>query len=330
MLPAIADQTSVAPAYDTPWKIALEQHFQTFIAFYFPLAYPQIDWALPHQFLDKELQAISKDALVGVRHVDKLVKVHLCNGAEEWLYIHIEIQISRQSHFAQRMFVYNYRVFDRYNKPVASMAVLGDDDPKWLPQHFGYAALECEMHFRFPVAKLAHYATQEEALAQDSNPFALLTLAYLKSRATRRDMPMRYAVKCELIRLLFSHQWDKSLIRQFFLVIDWMLQLPPELDSQLSDFVRQLEEEQKMEYVSSIERVLLERTLHQGIHQGREEGHQKGHTAMLCRLLNRRFGAIPSALQEKIQLASVEQIEAWFDVAFDAVDLESIFQDIPH
>lgn len=31
------------------------------------------------------------------------------------------------------MFVYNYRIFDRYDRPVASLAVLADDDPGWRP-----------------------------------------------------------------------------------------------------------------------------------------------------------------------------------------------------
>ena len=36
------------------------------------------------------------------------------------------------------MYVYNYRIFDKYNKEVASFAVLGDDNPDWRPDHFGY------------------------------------------------------------------------------------------------------------------------------------------------------------------------------------------------
>ncbi len=97
-----------------------------------------------------------------------------------------------------------------------------------------------------------------------------------------------------------------------------------------------------MEYVSSIERVLLAKARLQGKEEGwREgwrkgwqegwrEGMQEGHVKFLCRLLNRRFGAIPSALLQKIQLASVEQIQAWFDVAIDATDLDTIFQEPPH
>jgi hypothetical protein len=29
--------------------------------------------------------------------------------------------------FAERMFVYNYRLYDRYRRPIASMAVLADE-----------------------------------------------------------------------------------------------------------------------------------------------------------------------------------------------------------
>jgi len=38
--------------------------------------------------------------------------------------IHVEVQTARDAEFPQRMYVYNYRVFDRYNRPVASLAVL--------------------------------------------------------------------------------------------------------------------------------------------------------------------------------------------------------------
>ncbi len=225
------------------------------MAFYFPHACTQIDWACPHEFLDKELQAVAKHALVGTRHVDKLVKVKRLSGQEEWIYIHVEIQVAREKKFAQRMFGYNYRLFDFYQRPIASMAVLGDNNAKWLPQTFGYESLGCEVGFRFPVAKLLNYAEQEAQLEADPNPFALLTLAYLHTRATHSDMNARYRVKCRLMRLLYARQWDRESIHQFFLVIDWMMALPPELETQLSYFISDLEEEQEMEYVSSIERV---------------------------------------------------------------------------
>lgn len=324
--------------YDTPWKIALEHHFQHFMAFFFPRAYAQIDWRVPHQFLDKELKAISKYALVGTRHVDKLVKVQRLSGQDDWLCIHIEVQVARTAQFAERMFVYNYRIFDRYARPVASMAVLGDDDPQWQPVEFGYQVMDCEMAFRFPIAKLAQFADQEAALLVNPNPFALVTLAYLYSRSARDDMLAMYEVKCRLVRLLLSRKWERQLIREFFLVIDWMLALPPELELQLSHFITALEEEQKMDYVSSIERIKLEQVreacLQEGRQEGRQEGllfgKQEGESSMLSRLLARRFGDLPQSVQTRVKNASKAQIELWFDRAIAALSLDEVFQDTAH
>ncbi len=66
------------------------------------------------------------------------------NGQEDWIYIHLEIQGSEQSEFAKRMFVYNYRIFDKYDRPVASMAVLADDSLDWKPQTYGFDVLGCQ------------------------------------------------------------------------------------------------------------------------------------------------------------------------------------------
>ena len=111
--------------YDSPWKEAVEHVFPEFIDFYFPDASRQIDWARGHTFLDKELQQIVRDAELGRRHVDKLACVTTHAGEEDWLCVHIEVQGSVDHDFARRMFVYNYRIFDTYDRPVASLAVLG-------------------------------------------------------------------------------------------------------------------------------------------------------------------------------------------------------------
>ena len=122
--------------YDSPWKEAVEHYFPEFMTFYFPEAYAQIDWSKEPIFLDQELRAVVQDAELGKRFVDKLVRVTLLNGDEKWIYIHIEVQGTRQAEFAKRMFVYNYRIYDRYDKPVASLAVLADEHANWRPDYF--------------------------------------------------------------------------------------------------------------------------------------------------------------------------------------------------
>ncbi len=112
--------------YDSPWKDAIDHYFPEFMAFCFPDAYVRIDWSKEQVFLDQELHAVVQDAELGKRLVDKLVRVTLQNGDENWIYIHVEVQGTKQVEFAERMFVYNYRLYDRYRRPIASMAVLTD------------------------------------------------------------------------------------------------------------------------------------------------------------------------------------------------------------
>ncbi len=61
--------------------------------------------------------ALSKDAELGKRLLDKPVSVTLLDGAEEIIYIHIEVQGQPQPEFSKRMFVYNYRIFDHFDRP---------------------------------------------------------------------------------------------------------------------------------------------------------------------------------------------------------------------
>ena len=61
--------------YDSPWKEMLEGYFPAFMAFFFPAAHADIDWALGYESLDTELAQIVRDAALGRRLADKLVKV---------------------------------------------------------------------------------------------------------------------------------------------------------------------------------------------------------------------------------------------------------------
>jgi hypothetical protein len=62
-----------------------------------------------------------------------------------------------------------------------------------------------------------------------------------------------------------------------------------------------------------------------------EKGVAEGEASVarvLTRLLEKRFGVVPSTLRERIFAADVGQIEAWFDRAFDARDMDSILNPI--
>lgn len=111
---------------DIAWKESLEAYIEQAMALLFPEAHAQIDWSRPYEFLDKELQQIVRDGEMGTRLVDKLAKIWLKNGEEQWVLLHVDVQGEPQEQFGFRMYVHNFRTFDRYRRQVASLAILTD------------------------------------------------------------------------------------------------------------------------------------------------------------------------------------------------------------
>lgn len=48
---------------------------------------------------------------------------------------------------------------------------------------------------------------------------------------------------------------------------------------------------------------------------------------MLCRLLERRFGAVPEDARARIEAASPVELERWFDRALGANDSSDVFDE---
>ena len=305
--------------YDSPWKEAVEHYFPEFIEFYFPRAYAQIDWSKEHVFLDQELRAVVQDAELGKRFVDKLVRVTLLNGDEKWIYIHIEVQGTRQAEFAKRMFVYNYRIYDRYDKPVASMAVLADEHANWRPDYFSYGVLGSETSIRFPIAKLTDYHDKVNELLAADNSFAIVTATHILTQRTRKNDEERYQAKRLLVRLLYQRKWDKQRVIDLFSVIDWMMRLPEELEQQLWQEIEILEENQKMQYVTSVQRFEIAKV--------RQEGLLEGEAEMLGLMLKHRFGELSDAVVNRLRLASEDQLKEWLISAISAPNLDAVFND---
>ncbi|MCP4660679.1 MAG: hypothetical protein GY856_35205, partial [bacterium] len=118
---------------------------------------------------------------------DKLMRVVRRNGEAGFVMIHSEIQASRDYALPERTYIYNYRIYDRYHVPVASFVILGDDSPKWRPDHFKYEIWGCRPELHFPVIKLLDYNDRWAELESSANPFAMVAMAHLKTRATPRQ-----------------------------------------------------------------------------------------------------------------------------------------------
>src|SRR5437660_9290521 len=129
-MPRLADE------FDSPWKEALEIYLRPILEFCFPAVAESIDWSKPIEFLDKELQEVIRDAALGEQRVDKLIKVHLLDGGEEWILLHVEVQHQHDVNLPERVYQYHHRVRDRFGKRVLSLVILADERADWRPNHY--------------------------------------------------------------------------------------------------------------------------------------------------------------------------------------------------
>jgi hypothetical protein len=79
-------------SFDTAWKEALDRYLPDFMRLFFPQASREIDWTQGYELLDTELQQVVRDAELGRRQADRLVRVARLSGDPALVYIHIEVQ----------------------------------------------------------------------------------------------------------------------------------------------------------------------------------------------------------------------------------------------
>ena len=314
--------TNPQTEFDSPWKDILQLYFEEFMLFFFPKAHREIDWMQQPEFLDKELQQVIRDAQLGKRLVDKLVKIYRVSGEESWILIHLEVQAQEESDFAKRMYSYNYRIFDRYDRPVASIAVLGDEGINWRPHQFGYNLFDCEVNFQFPIIKLLEYKQRQADLLASRNPFATVVMAHLAALETRNNRLERKQQKLALVRRLYEQGLERENIINLFKFIDWMLTLPSELEKEFWQEFSEYEEANSMRYVTSVERIGIEKGIEQGIQKGLIKGISLG--------LKLKFGDSGQSLLPEIEsIKDVEKLSAVLEAmeTADSVDeLRKIYQ----
>ena len=290
--------------YDSPWKDILEAYFEEFMAFFFPTAYVDIDWRKGYEFLDKELQQVVREAEVSKRLADKLIKVWNCKGDQVWVLIHIEVQNQQESGFVQRMYTYNYRLRDRFNRPVASFAILGDGSAAWRPNTFTSELWGCQTRFQFPTVKLLDYGQRWAELEASDNPFATVVMAHLKTLETKDDEAQRQQWKISLAKRLFQKGCDRQAIIDLIRFIDWLVVLPEALEKEFWDTLLSYQEERRMKYVTSLERFAADRGRQEGLRQGVAK-----ERALVVRQLNRKVGLLPEAVVLQVRELSLGQLE---------------------
>jgi hypothetical protein len=256
--------------FDSAWKEALDRYFERFLAFFFGDIVAALDPTRDYEVLDQELQKLAPAGEVGRRQADKLVKVYKKSGDAR--HLHVEVQCQPQDEFPHRMYVYGYRIEDRYNDPVIGLVILGDDNPEWRPTEYVFEEWGTRTVRTFRSVKLLDYLGKEAELEAEANPFALLVLTHLQALATRNDPAARAAWKLRLVKGLYDRELDAEDVRQWYRYFDWLLDLPAELEQQVWKELAQFEEEKHMPHITSVERIGMEKGERKGLLQAIELG----------------------------------------------------------
>ena len=149
---------------------------------------------------------------------------------------------------------------------------------------------------RFPVVKILDY-NSEKKLLEDTNPFAMVVLSQLKAMETRNDPEARGRLKFDLVKRLYRKGYKKKDVVQLFSFIDWVMSLPEELSKRFWDRLISYEEEYKMQYVTSVERIGIKKGIQQGIPLGMLIEARE----MVIEVLTERFGATSAKLSEQLK-----------------------------
>ena len=70
---------------DKLWKGIIEDCFEDFFRFFYPKWADEVDFSKGVEFLDKELDQLMPEAASSKRYVDKLVKIYLKSGEQQWI-----------------------------------------------------------------------------------------------------------------------------------------------------------------------------------------------------------------------------------------------------
>lgn len=318
--------------HDSPWKGALEVFFKPFMDFLYPQIAELIDWQQPVEFLDKELQKITRKSKNSRRYADKLVKVHFLNGSEKWILIHIEVQGAPEVDFAERMFIYYYRIRDRYQKPVISLALLTDTQPSFRPKHYSDTIAGCSIRFEFETVKLLDWQDKTDQLLQHDNPFGLLIAAQLTAKLIK-DGKNRVDNLIGYYRLAAQKKLPREQVVQLVVFLEWIVALPEDLTPYYNEQLEHLEEDSKMTYISIIERQGIQKGLEQGIEKGIEKGVEQGIgqgristlQGTLQKLLQLKFGEPATEYEQRVLQAEEAELTLWTERVLFAERIKDVF-----
>lgn len=297
--------------HDRLFKELIENFFSDFIDLFFPEIYEQIDFNKV-QFLKQELFT---DITVGEKHyIDLLIETKL-KKEDGIILIHIETQANYQSYFAERMFIYFSRLYQKYRTRIIPIAVFSYDEIKDEPSNF-------QMEFPFIKVLDFNYYTIElkkknwRDYIKSNNPVA----AALMSKMGYNEKE-KVQIKLEFLRMITKMQLDIAKITLLTGFFETYLKLNIEEERQLEKAINQLnpkEAEKMLELTTSWHEkgreegimIGMEKGMEKGIEKGIEKGELKKAREMAKELIKDNMAVELIAKYTKLPKEEVEQIKS--------------------
>lgn len=302
MKPAKKKKPSLSLPRDLLWKGIIEELFEDVLHFFYPDFVDEIDFTQPYEFLDKELQKLTPEADSRNRRADMLVKVFLKNGEEQWLLIHIEVQGYRDDDFPLRMYIYNYRSFDRFNKNVVGLAILTDNDATFRPTYYERKRWNSTVRYDFESYKLLDY--EEEDFEKSKNPFAtVMQIARnaLDNEGLKSDEDL-LNLKIQLFRKMLHKGFRKHIIREIVNFINHYVSF------EKTDFYDKFEEEvfsiSKNEANMTLTELIQKERIKVAKEEGLHTGISKERRKVILNLLKKDF-----SIDDIIEILGYEEEE---------------------
>ncbi|WEK18129.1 MAG: hypothetical protein P0Y49_15160 [Candidatus Pedobacter colombiensis] len=205
-------------------KGAIEDHFADVLRFFYEDADKRFDMARGFESLNKELHEIHPQLSRkgGSREADVLIKVFLLDKNSEWFLLHLEIQKIVNKNFPKRVYQYNYRLSDKYEMPIVSLAIFtGPKGQVQLNEH-KTSMLGTELTFKYKVYQIFDHS--EDDLLNMRSPFALVILiAQQEALASveKIEEDNLDIIRTKIMRtLVSSKKLDTDGIRKFLYFMD--------------------------------------------------------------------------------------------------------------
>jgi hypothetical protein len=195
---------------DRSWKDILTENADDAILFFKPDLAADRDYSRKPFLIPNELPAIDTDSDKGSRNSDVGMSVPLKTGGDQRIAFHIEQQHRDEKHFfAKRMFQSYYRMSDKLQMPVTSLAIFtGNITPIEIYTASCYGT---EVNFRY---SFFHVASADiKKLESDERIFALAVLAARRMLDAGENPADREKYSLELLNLTRERGYDAERTR---------------------------------------------------------------------------------------------------------------------